>query len=85
MSGDKKLAVLGIVAACAIGFINHIQYRSLANRMEDMKVTVEMELFPIHTFIKGMQQRLHAAFAQRSRDLQYFDHFTPGSGCSAVR
>ena len=46
MSGDKKLAVLGIVAACAIGFINHIQYRSLANRMEDLEVTVEMELFP---------------------------------------
>ena len=46
MSGDKKLAVLGIVAACAIGFINHIQYRNLANRMEDLEVTVEMELFP---------------------------------------
>ena len=46
VNGDKKMAVLGIAAACAISFINYMQYRSLANRMEDLEVTVEMELFP---------------------------------------
>ena len=46
MNGDKKNAFFGIAAACAIGFINYMQYRSLANRMEDLEVTVEMELFP---------------------------------------
>ena len=42
----KKLAVFGIAAACVIGLINHMQYRNLAKRMEDLEVTVEMELFP---------------------------------------
>ena len=46
VNGDKKLAVFGIAAACAIGLINHMQYRNLAKRMEDLEVTVEMELFP---------------------------------------
>ena len=45
VNGDKKLAVFGIAAACAIGLINHMQYRNLAKRMEDLEVTVEMELF----------------------------------------
>ena len=46
MNGDKKLAAFGIAAACAISLINHVQYRNLAKRMEDLEVTVEMELFP---------------------------------------
>ena len=46
VNGDKKLAVFGIAAACVIGLINHMQYRNLAKRMEDLEVTVEMELFP---------------------------------------
>ena len=46
MDGDKKLAVFGIAVACAISLINHVQYRDLAKRMEDLEVTVEMELFP---------------------------------------
>ena len=46
MNGDKKLAIFGFAAACVIGFINHMQYRNLANRMEDLEVTVEMDLFP---------------------------------------
>ena len=46
VNGDKRMAVFGIAAACAISFINYMQYRSLANRMEDLEVTVEMELFP---------------------------------------
>ena len=36
MNGDKKLAVFGIAAACVIGLINHMQYRNLAKRMEDL-------------------------------------------------
>ena len=46
VNGDKKMAVFGIAAACVISFINYVQYWSLANRMEDLEVTVEMELFP---------------------------------------
>ena len=46
VNGDKKMTVFGIATACAISFINYLQYRSLANRMEDLEVTVEMELFP---------------------------------------
>ena len=46
MNGNKKLAAFGIAATCVIGFINYVQYRSLAKRMEDLEVTVEMELFP---------------------------------------
>ena len=46
MNGEMRLAILGIVAACGISFINYLQYKNLANRMEDLEVTVEMELFP---------------------------------------
>ena len=46
MNGNKKLAAFGIAATCVIGFINYVQYRSLAKRMEDLEVTVEMDLFP---------------------------------------
>ena len=64
MNGDKKLAVFGIAAACAIGLINHMQYRNLAKRMEDLEVTVEMELFPDLAF-----PRIHTKESQEEEDL----------------
>ena len=68
MSGDKKLAVLGSVAACAIGFINHIQYRNLANQMEDLEVTVEMELFPDLAF-----SRIHEQESQEEEEPDWWE------------
>ena len=68
MNGDKKLAVLGIAVACAIGFINHMQYRNLANRMEDLEVTVEMELFPDLAF-----PRIHAQENQEEEEPDWWE------------
>ena len=77
VNGDKKLAVFGIAAACAIGLINHMQYRNLAKRMEDLEVTVEMELFPD----LGSPQNLSQG-AQEKEERDWLDEDLPWS-CEA--
>ena len=68
MNGDKKLAVFGIAAACVIGIINHVQYRNLAKRMEDLEVTVEMELFPDLAF-----PRIHTKESQEEEEPDWWE------------
>ena len=68
MNGDKKLAVFGIAAACVIGLINHVQYRNLAKRMEDLEVTVEMELFPDLAF-----PRIHEQESQEEEEPDWWE------------
>ena len=77
VNGDKKLAVIGIAAACAISFINYVQYRSLANRMEDLEVTVEMELFPDLGSPRNLSQG-----AQEKEERDWLDEDLPWS-CEA--
>ena len=68
MNGDKKLAVFGIAAACVIGYINHVQYRNLAKRMEDLEVTVEMELVPDLAF-----PRIHEQESQEEEEPDWWE------------
>ena len=68
MNGDKKMAVFGIAAACVIGIINHVQYRNLAKRMEDLEVTVEMELFPDFAF-----PRIHEQESQEEEEPDWWE------------
>ena len=68
MNGDKKLAVFGIAATCVIGIINHVQYRNLAKRMEDLEVTVEMELFPDLAF-----PRIHEQESQEEKEPDWWE------------
>ena len=86
VNGDKKLAVFGIAAACAIGLINHMQYRNLAKRMEDLEVTVEMELFPdlafprIHTRKVREEEERSRIFGWKMSRLQKFQVKLPSLG-----
>ena len=68
MNGNEKLAAFGIAATCVIGFINYVQYRSLAKRMEDLEVTVEMELFPDLAF-----PRIHAQESQEEEEPDWWE------------
>lgn len=68
MNGDRKLAAIGIAAACAAGFVNYLQYRSLASRMEDLEVTVEMELFPDLAF-----PRIHTQKVQEEEEPNWWE------------
>ena len=77
MNGDKKLAVFGIAAACVIGLINHMQYRNLAKRMEDLEVTVEMELFPDLAF-----PRIHTRKVRKEEEPDWWEEDL-ASSCEA--
>ncbi len=77
MGGDKKLAIFGMAAACAIGLINYMQYRNLSKRMEDLEVTVEMELFPDLSF-----PRIHTRKIREEEEHDWWEE-DPASPCEA--